>query len=92
MKIAPPELTAPALPTPEAPRTLGDAARQFEAILLRRMLGALEKTTQLGGGKSPALYGSMIVDAMADAIVRAGGLGFGAALEQTLAEHTKDPK
>ncbi|MFO7178176.1 MAG: hypothetical protein DIU78_005690 [Pseudomonadota bacterium] len=91
MKVAPPELTTPALPAQEAPRTLNEAAREFEAILLRRMLGALEKTTSLGEG-APSLYGSMIVDAMADAIVQAGGLGFGAVLEQALAERVKEPE
>jgi Rod binding domain-containing protein len=70
-------------PTPEQAR-LTHAARQFEAVMLRRMLSALEKTTQVQSSKSASMYGTMIVDAMADAIVGAGGLGMAKILEQSL--------
>jgi Rod binding domain-containing protein len=54
---------------------LNEAARQFEAVLLRRMLSSLEKAMQGEAGKGTSMYGTMIVDAMADAISASGGLG-----------------
>lgn len=73
-------------PAPQA-RELTRATRQFEAILLKRMLASLEKTTSLtpqlvlgGGGQ----YGSMMVEALADAIAEAGGLGLAKTLEGAL--------
>lgn len=66
---------------------LREASRQFEAILLARVLRSLERTAHLGS--KPALggggqYGSMIVEALSDAIVRAGGLGLSRTVEQGL--------
>jgi Rod binding domain-containing protein len=63
---------------------MAEAARQFEAVLLRRMLSALEKTTSLQSGKGGSMYGSMIVDAMADAITSSGGLGMSKLIEDSL--------
>lgn len=63
---------------------LGQAAKQFEAMMLKRMLSSLEKTTKLDSGKGTSMYGSMIVDAMADAIVGSGGLGLSKMIEQSL--------
>lgn len=63
---------------------MAEAARQFEAVLLRRMLSSLEKTTQMQSGKGGSMYGSMIVDAMADAITSSGGLGMAKVIEDSL--------
>ena len=55
-----------------------EAARQFEALLLRHVLSSLEKTTSMGGPKKSganSTYQSMVVDALADGIAQAGGLG-----------------
>jgi Rod binding domain-containing protein len=77
-------LEAPGVePTPDQAR-LKQAAQQFEAVMLRRMLSALEKTTQMQSGKSASMYGTMIVDAMADAIVGSGGLGMAKIVEESL--------
>jgi Rod binding domain-containing protein len=68
-------------------KRLGDASRQFEAVFLRQMLSCLEKTASVqGGGKDAGskLYGSMMVDAVADAVSRAGGIGLAAMLKKTL--------
>jgi Rod binding domain-containing protein len=91
MKIAPGplgEVEAPGadpgkLPGSNAAR-MAEAARNFEAVLLRRMLSSLEKTTQMQSGKSGSMYGSMIVDAMADAISSSGGLGMAKLIEDSL--------
>jgi flagellar protein FlgJ len=62
------------------------AAREFEALLLRRVLESLQKTTKIGGGESHAntAYQSMAVDALADGISRAGGLGLADLIAKTL--------
>ena len=54
-----------------------EAARQFEAMMLRHVLSSLEKTTSMGGTKSGgnSTYKSMMVDALADGLAQAGGLG-----------------
>lgn len=70
-------------PAPDQAR-LAQAAQQFEAVLLRRMLSSLEKTTQMQSGKGTSMYGGMIVDAMADAIVGSGGLGMARLIEESL--------
>ena len=78
---------APQIDAPEKNQQadrLGQAAKQFEAMMLKRMLSSLEKTTKLDSGKGTSMYGSMIVDAMADAIVGSGGLGLSKMIEQTL--------
>ena len=48
-------------------RELSEATQTFEALLLRRVLASLEKTTRLSSGPSQAggsQYGSMIVEAL----------------------------
>jgi flagellar protein FlgJ len=67
-------------------KRLEDASRQFEAVLLRQMLSSLERTTSTQAGKDAGsnLYGSMVVDAVADAISQAGGLGLASMLKRTL--------
>jgi peptidoglycan hydrolase FlgJ len=52
------------------------AAQQFEAIFLRQLLGALEKTGGLGGSsQGAAIYKSMMVGAIADSASQSGGIG-----------------
>ncbi len=69
-----------------ADKRLEEASRQFEAVLLRQMLSSLGRATggtsgQAGGS---TIYGSMVVDAVADAVSRAGGLGLGSMLTKAL--------
>ena len=70
-------------PTPDQAR-LKEAAQQFEAVMLRRMLSSLEKTMKTEADKGTSMYGSMMVDAMADAIVGSGGLGMAKVIEDSL--------
>jgi flagellar protein FlgJ len=63
------------------------AARDFEAIFVRHMLKSLEKTTSVGSGHSAAgsgTYGSMVVNAMAEAVSGAGGLGLSDVLVKSM--------
>jgi flagellar protein FlgJ len=68
-------------------KKLLEASRQFEAIFLRQMLSSLERTTSIQGAKAGGsqLYGSMLVDAVADSVSRAGGIGLGSMLVNSLA-------
>jgi len=71
----------------EAARRL-EAAREFEAVLLQQMLKRLERTTRVGGGEAPAgqsEYGSMVVQAVADALARGGGLGIAELVSERMA-------
>lgn len=70
----------------QADKRLEEASRQFEAVLLRQMLSSLGRATggtsgQAGGS---TIYGSMVVDAVAEAVSRAGGLGLGSMLTKVL--------
>jgi Rod binding domain-containing protein len=63
---------------------LAKAAEQFEAIMLRAMLKPLERMAAMGeSAAGQSLHGSMAVEALADAIAKAGGLG----LAQVIAGH-----
>lgn len=88
--VADPALAASRAPavTDRQQQRLHEASQQFEAMLLGRVLKCLERTTQVG--KNPALgggsqYGSMLVEAMSDAIARAGSLGLAGQVEQGMA-------
>ncbi len=97
MSVAPVQAAAVTSPEgPDAPaRELQRAAMQFERMLLRTMLSQLEKSIHPGGsGSSPAggsLYSSMIVDALADSIANAGGIGLADKVAQNMQEHLGDP-
>jgi peptidoglycan hydrolase FlgJ len=74
-------------PTTADPR-LREAARQFEAVFLRVMLTSLEKTTKIGGATPLAAgqsaYGSMVVDALSEALSASGGIGLQESLLKSL--------
>ena len=52
-------------------------AQQFEAIFLRQLMGALEKTGGLGSSSSGGggVFRSMMVTALADSTAEGGGIG-----------------
>jgi Rod binding domain-containing protein len=65
---------------------LEEVSRQFEAVLLRQMLSSLGRAAGGTSGQSggSTIYGSMIVDAVAEAVSRAGGIGLGSMLAKAL--------
>lgn len=67
---------------------LRKAAQDFESVFLRQMLSGLEKTTQVSAGgrgnAAQSTYGSMVVDTVAEAVAKAGGLGLGDVLARSL--------
>lgn len=74
---------------PKEHQKLEEAARQFEAVLLRQMLKGLERTTKAqSADQSPvgqSEYGSLVVDAVAESLSRAGGLGLAELLARKVA-------
>ena len=68
---------------------VGEACRQFEAVLLRQMLGEARKTVISSGAEDdPAvsgIYNDMITNQLADGISRSGAFGLARSLESQLA-------
>lgn len=98
MSVAP--VTSSALPAPVAPTAFNPAvlrnatpaaqraavAAQFEAILVRQMLGPT-MNSMLGGEESGAagsVYGDMLADTMAQQLTSGRGLGLSRYIEQQL--------
>jgi Rod binding domain-containing protein len=90
---AAPEASATrAEPRPEVLR----AAREFETIFLRSLLGSLEKTTSSGTSGSmksgQSTYGSMVVGALADSMSGAGGIGLAEVIAKAMTQAESAPK
>jgi len=73
-------------------RQLESAAREFEAIFLRQLLAPLEKAGTVGakGGVSSgsAVYGSILVGAVADSASRSGGIGLSSLILEAMTRGT----
>jgi Rod binding domain-containing protein len=83
---APTQFNAAALriAAPDAQRT--GVAKQFEAILVRQLLGKT-MTSMLGGesgGVAGSVYGDMLSETMAQQLTAGRGLGLGRFIEQQL--------
>ena len=68
---------------------IAEVSRQFEAVLLRQILGQAQKPMFKnllvgGGGTATAIYKDMITQQMADRISQGGTFGFGKVLEKEL--------
>jgi flagellar protein FlgJ len=63
-----------------------EVAMQFEAILVRQLLGPT-MSSMLGkeGGAASNVYGDMLTDSFAQQLTRGGGIGLGGMLEKQLA-------
>jgi Rod binding domain-containing protein len=79
--------------------TKGDAAKaaaqQFEAILVRQLLGDSLKpmmgATQEGGGSGGDVYQYMITDIVAQSVAQGGGLGIAKMLIPQLTRQEPEP-
>ncbi|TNF20233.1 MAG: flagellar biosynthesis protein FlgJ [Rhodobacteraceae bacterium] len=73
------EATGPHLPmSPSRPDTMRKAAQDLEATFLAEMLksaGFGQSSEAFGGGAGEEQFSSFLVQAQADAMVQAGGLG-----------------
>ena len=67
---------------------IGEAGRQFEAILLRQILTAAQKTTfksrYTDDSMAGSIYRDMTVKQLADSMSRGGGIGLAKALNKQL--------
>jgi Rod binding domain-containing protein len=68
---------------------IGEVSRQFEAVLLRQILGQAQKplfksSIIPGGGTTNAIYQDMITQQLADRISQGGTFGFAKVLQQQL--------
>lgn len=73
---------------PNDPAKVAKVSKQFEAIILRQMLGESMKPL-LQGGPSGQVYGYMLTDALAGKISDAGGLGLAHVLQTQISHKTK---
>lgn len=78
-------IRAPA-PRPVAPQDAGRAAQEFESVFLTRvveeMLGATDGL--LGGGPAEGMWRGVLARAVADGLVRGGGVGLAQSVERTI--------
>lgn len=64
-------------------------AAQFEAILVRQLLGpTLTKMFDSGNGAAAGVYGDMLTSALATQLAAGPGLGLGRLIEQQLTPRT----
>lgn len=63
------------------------AAKELEGIFLRQLLQA----AKLGGAKASSTHAGMAVDALAQGLTDAGGLGLRAVIERALSSPTASP-
>ena len=75
---------------PETRPEILKAAREFETIFIRSLLGPLEKTTSSGTTGSAktgqSTYGSMVVGALADSLAGAGGIGLAEVIAKAMTQ------
>ncbi len=87
--IALPPPVPPAVTPLGKPRTAHDAAQQFEAVFLQQMLkpmfASVGRDPLFGGGHEGAIYRDFLVDALARALAKAGGIGIAKAVEGEIA-------
>jgi Rod binding domain-containing protein len=72
---------------------IGEVSRQFEAVLLRQILGDAQKkvfaSTTNPESVSGGIYQDMITNQLADSISRSGGFGLAHSLEKQLQRELK---
>lgn len=76
---------------------IGEAARQFEAVLLRQILSQAQKplfqnSLIPGGGTTNAIYQDMVTQQLADRISEGGSFGFANVLKRELTAEYGDKK
>jgi flagellar protein FlgJ len=71
---------------------IGEASRQFEAVLLRQFLSESQKpviSSEFTDNSSTAgIYQDMITTQLADSLTRGGGIGLAKTFERQLAPHS----
>ena len=71
---------------------IGEASRQFEAVLLRQFLSESQKpvndSESSEDSNSAGIYQDMITNQLADSLSRGGGIGLAKTFERQLTPHT----
>jgi flagellar protein FlgJ len=79
--------------TPE--QKIGEASRQFEAVLLRQFLSESQKpviNSEFTDNSSEAgIYQDMVTNQLADTLSRQGGIGLAKTFERQLTPHAAHP-
>jgi flagellar protein FlgJ len=74
---------------------IGEASRQFEAVLLRQFLSESQKpviNSEFTDNSSEAgIYQDMVTNQLADTLSRQGGIGLARTFERQLTPHTAHP-
>lgn len=84
-----PSPAAPLAMPPQQAAALREAAQKLEAAFLSEMLGAAglgEVPDGFGGGAGEAQFASMLRDAQAEAMAKAGGIGLAESIFVALVE------
>ena len=72
-----------------------EACRQFEALLLRQILGQARRPVlnpkSESGGTAGSIYRDMITERLSDSMSKGGGIGLARSLEQQLAPASAKP-
>lgn len=92
MQILPPNI-APPTPAAQKDDALRGAAQKLEATFLAEMLksaGLGESRSAFGGGTGEDQFSSFLVQAQAEEMVAAGGIGLAEALFDALKERQND--
>jgi Rod binding domain-containing protein len=75
---------------------IAEASRQFEAVLLRQILGDAQKTVLPSefsdDSTASGIYHDMVTNTLADSMSKSGGFGLAKVFEQQLSPASKAPK
>ena len=91
--VVPPTLTQPAAGPPSAAELakrgqIKQTAEKFEAsflsIMLQQMFEGTETSTPFGGGSGEQMFKSFMADAMANKMVKSGGVGLAASVQREM--------
>ncbi|MBI5766942.1 MAG: hypothetical protein HZA93_04055 [Verrucomicrobia bacterium] len=86
------QLKGPALHTAAPAEQRAAVAGQFEAILVRQLLGkTMTKMLGSGEGAAASVYGDLLTETIATQLTAGPGLGLGRIIEQQLTPRGSDP-
>lgn len=83
----------PMVPAPESPKSVRDAAQQFEAILLSYLIRGLRQTipTAEGAPFTRGFYEDLMDTYMASHLAKSGGIGLAKLIEASVPDEQADP-
>ena len=82
----------PKAPAPDGDTRSAEVARDFEAMMLGRMVDGMMATVEtgrFGGGHAEDTWRSFLSDAIGEAIARQGGTGIAGQIESAIARYDR---